>query len=108
MILAANICAGGTGISAKLLPECGYRGTFIPPELPTSVAFVFKDRRNDIERHWVVLIWEYASMDGWLYNGGLLQGCVPLFANRSGLLRRPLSALVALCQSPLICSRQTH
>ena len=21
-------------------------------------------------------IWEHASMDGWLYNGGLLQGCV--------------------------------
>ena len=35
---------GGTGISATLLLECGYRGTFIPPELPTSGAFVFKDR----------------------------------------------------------------
>ena len=62
---------GGTGISATLLLECGYRGTFIPPELPTSGAFVFKD-------------WEHASMDGWLYNGGLVQGSVLRLADQAG------------------------
>ena len=38
-------------------------------------------------------VWEAASLDEWLYNGGLLQGCVLLLADRAGLLRRPLSSL---------------
>ena len=44
-------------------------------------------------------IWEAASLSEWLYNGGLLQGCVLRLADRSGLRRRPLSvgALLDAC-----------
>ena len=54
-----------------------------------SAAIVFS---NAIGLHFYP-IWEAASLDEWLYNGGLLQGCVLLLADRAGLLRRPLSSL---------------
>ena len=59
---------GGTGISATLLLECGYRGTFIPPELPTSGAFVLK----------TALVLDFYP------NGGLVQGSVLRLADQAG------------------------